>query len=39
MNGMLYLKIDQNVEVDHADVMLGDVAKMECADETVKNRL
>ena len=39
MNGMLYLKIDQNVEVDHADVTLGDVAKMECADETVKNRL
>ena len=39
MNGMLYIKIDKNVEVDHADVTLGDVAKLECTDESVKNRL
>ena len=27
MNGMLYLKIDQNVEVDHENVTLADVTK------------
>ncbi len=39
MSEILYLKIDRNIEVDHVDVTLGDVAKMECTDETVKNRL
>lgn len=39
MSEILYLKIDRNNEVDHVDVRLGDVAKLECADASVKNRL
>jgi stage V sporulation protein AA len=39
MNGTLYLKIDRNIQVDHVDVRLGDVAKLECTDASVKNRL
>lgn len=39
MNEILYLKIDRNIEVDHIDVRLGDVAKLECTDASVKNRL
>jgi stage V sporulation protein AA len=39
MNGTLYLKIDRNIQVDHVDVRLGDVAKLECTDAAVKNRL
>ena len=29
MSEILYLKIDRNNEVDHVDVRLGDVAKLE----------
>ena len=39
MNDILYMKIDQNIEVDHIDVRLGDVAKLECTNVPVKNRL
>lgn len=39
MSEILYLKIDRNIEVDHIDVRLGDVAKLECTDAAVKNRL
>lgn len=39
MSVVLYLKIDQNIEVDHVDVRLGDVAKLECTDEGIRNRL
>ncbi len=39
MSEILYLKIDRNNEVDHVDVRLGDVAKLECTDASVKNRL
>ena len=39
MSTVLYLKIDQNIEVDHVDVRLGDVAKLECTDAAVRNRL
>ncbi len=39
MNDILYMKIDQNIEVDHMDVRLGDVAKLECTNASVKNRL
>ena len=39
MSEILYLKIDRNIEVDHIDVTLGDVAKLECVDASVKNRL
>ncbi len=39
MNDILYLKIDRNTEIDHIDVKLGDVAKLECTNASVKNRL
>jgi len=39
MSEVLYLKIDRNIQVDHADVRLGDVAKLECADTSISNRL
>lgn len=39
MSDILYLKIDRNIEVDHVDVTLGDVAKLECTNAPVKNRL
>lgn len=39
MSDILYLKIDRNIQVDHVDVTLGDVAKMECTNLSVKNRL
>ncbi len=39
MSDILYMKIDQNIEVDHIDVRLGDVAKLECTNAPVKNRL
>lgn len=39
MGEILYLKIDRNIEVNHIDVRLGDVAKLECTDAAVKNRL
>lgn len=39
MSDILYLKIERNIEVDHSEVRLGDVASMECADAAVKARL
>lgn len=39
MSDILYLKIDRNNQVDHIDVRLGDVAKLECVNISVKNRL
>ncbi len=39
MSDILYMKIDRNIQVDHADVRLGDVAKLEYADQTVVSRL
>ena len=39
MSEILYIKIDQNIEVDHIDVRLGDVAKLECTNASIKNRL
>lgn len=39
MKDILYMKIDRNIEVDHIDVTLGDVAKLECTNASVKNRL
>ena len=39
MSEILYLKIDRNHQVDHVDVRLGDVAKLECTDLNKKNRL
>lgn len=39
MGDTLYIKTDRNIQVDHIDITLGDVAKLECADAFVKNRL
>ena len=39
MSDILYMKIDQNIEVDHIDVRLGDVAKVECRIAPVQNGL
>ena len=39
MSDILYLKTERNSQVDHIDVRLGDVAKLECVDASVKNRL
>jgi len=39
MNGRLYLKFDKNMAVRTAMVTLGDVAELECSDQTVVNRL
>lgn len=39
MSDILYLKAERNVEVNHRDVTLGDVAKLECANTSVVSRL
>lgn len=39
MSDILYLKIDNKIRVDHSDVTLKDVAKLECVNQTIKNRL
>lgn len=39
MKKMLYLKIEQSVELAKREVTIGDVAKLECAERTVINRL
>lgn len=39
MNDILYMKIERNNELDHMDVRLGDIAKLECVNASVKNRL
>ena len=39
MNRTLYLKIEQCVELVKNDVTIGDVAKLQCTDATVVNRL
>ncbi|MCD8197565.1 MAG: stage V sporulation protein AA [Lachnospiraceae bacterium] len=39
MGDILYMKIERNVQVDHAEVRLGDVVKLECTDSAVKDRL
>lgn len=39
MKRILYLKIDQCIELEKSDVTIGDVAKLECTDAAVVNRL
>lgn len=39
MTEVLYIKVDKNIEIDHIDVTLGDIAKMECTNAAIKNRL
>lgn len=39
MSRILYMKIEQCIQVSDTKVTIGDVAKMECSDQTVINRL
>lgn len=39
MSDTLYLKIDRNIAVSTKDVTLGDVAKMECINKPILNKL
>lgn len=39
MSRILYLKIEQCIQVPEASVKIGDVAKLECTDQSVVNRL
>lgn len=39
MNPILYLQVDQNILVDHPKVTLQDLAKLNCSDSAVLNRL
>lgn len=39
MKKTLYLKIEQSIEVSKRDVTIGDVAKLECSETPVVNRL
>lgn len=39
MSRILYLKIEQSIQVKNTIVKLGDIAKMECVDDSVVNRL
>ena len=39
MSDILYVKLDQSVEITGKEVTIGDVAKLECKNKTVVNRL
>lgn len=39
MSDTLYIKLDQSAEISGQDVTIGDVAKLECKNKTVVNRL
>ena len=39
MNPILYLQVDQNIQVDHPKVTLQDVATLNCTDPAILNRL
>ena len=39
MSKILYIKIEQCIQVKEQSVKIGDVATMECTDQTVVNRL
>lgn len=39
MSEILYMKIERNSRVTHADVRLGDVAGLECVNRSVTARL
>lgn len=39
MKKILYIKIEQCIELSKSDVTIGDVAKMECSENTILNRL
>ena len=39
MSKILYLKIEQSIQVDSTTVKIGDIATMECIDSTIANRL
>lgn len=39
MSDILYMKIDRNIELDKKDIFLSDVAKLECTNKDVLNRV
>lgn len=39
MSDILYMKIDRNIEVDKRDIYLSDVAKLECTNKEILNRV
>lgn len=39
MSDILYMKIDRNIELDKKDVHLSDVAKLECTNQDILNRV
>lgn len=39
MSDILYMKIDRNIELDKREVYLSDVAKLECTDKEILNRI
>ena len=39
MKSVLYLKIDQCIQVTEVKVRIGDIAKMECTDKKIVNRI
>lgn len=39
MSDTLYIKMDRSVEVTHADVTIGDVAKLTCQNQSVVNKV
>lgn len=39
MKKILYIKIEQSIEVKKTDVTIADVAKLECSEESIVNRL
>lgn len=39
MSDILYMKIDRNIEVDKKEIYLSDVAKLECVNKDILNRV
>ena len=39
VSDILYMKIGRNIEVDKQDIYLSDVAKLECVNKEVVNRV
>lgn len=39
MSDILYMKIDRNIELDKKDIYLSDVAKLECTNKEILNRV
>ena len=39
VSDILYMKIDRNIELDKKDIYLSDVAKLECTNKEILNRV